>query len=278
VRAFDPCLWHDPTGRLWLFWAQGYERHTDERSGVWAIITTDAGREDPDWSEPRRLCDGVMMNKPLVLSTGAWLLPAASWKQAPSARVVSSRDQGQTWCELGGATIPNPAHRNCDEHMLVERLDGALWMLVRTNYGIGESTSSDGGMTWSPVTPSEVQHTTSRFFIRRLASGRLFLVKHGPVDARTDRSRLTAYLSEDDGATWSTGLLVDERVGVSYPDAVQADDGTVYLIYDYDRRGAKEILVARFTEQDVLSSTLGSPRAATRLLVNRATGEPMPSA
>ena len=25
VRAFDPCLWHDPLGRLWLFWAQGYD-------------------------------------------------------------------------------------------------------------------------------------------------------------------------------------------------------------------------------------------------------------
>src|SRR4051794_3723316 len=22
VRAFDPCLWHDPSGKLWLFWAQ----------------------------------------------------------------------------------------------------------------------------------------------------------------------------------------------------------------------------------------------------------------
>ena len=24
VRAYDPCLWHDPLGRLWLFWAQSY--------------------------------------------------------------------------------------------------------------------------------------------------------------------------------------------------------------------------------------------------------------
>ena len=278
VRAFDPCLWHDPTGRLWLFWAQGYERHTDEHSGVWAIVTDNAGREDPPWSKPHRLCDGIMMNKPLALSSGAWLLPAASWRQAPSARVVSSTDQGETWCELGGATIPDPAHRNADEHMLVERRDGTLWMLVRTSYGIGESTSGDGGRTWSPVTPSQVQHPTSRFFVRRLASGRLLLVKHGPIDARTDRSLLTAFLSEDDGATWSQGLLLDERAGVSYPDAVQGDDRTIYLIYDYDRKGAKEIQMARFAEQDVWAGTFRSPRAAARLLVNKATGRSVPNA
>ena len=68
VRAFDPCLWHDPVGRLWLFWAQGYEGHTDDRSGVWAIVTAQADAEDPHWSRPERLCDGIMLNKPTVLS------------------------------------------------------------------------------------------------------------------------------------------------------------------------------------------------------------------
>lgn len=27
-RAFDPCLWHDPQGRLWLCWAQRAEQGT----------------------------------------------------------------------------------------------------------------------------------------------------------------------------------------------------------------------------------------------------------
>ena len=159
--------------------------------------------------------------------------------------------------------------------MLVERRDGSLWMLVRTNYGIGESTSSDVGRKWSSVTPSDIQHPTSRFCVRRLASGRLLLVKHGPIDLRTDRSRLTAFLSDDDGATWSSGLLLDERTGVSYPDAVQGSDGTIYLVYDFDRRGAKEIFMARFSEKDVWAGAFRSPRAAVRLLVNKATGRPV---
>ena len=42
-------------------------------------------------------------------------------------------------------------------------------------------------------------------------------------------SQLTAWLSEDEGATWQGGLMLDERKGISYPDGFQAPDGTVVL-------------------------------------------------
>src|SRR3569623_249849 len=69
VRAFDPALWVDPTGRLWLFWAQGWA-FFDGRVGVWAMTGDDPDSEKPHWSTPRRLFNGVMMNKPTVLSSG----------------------------------------------------------------------------------------------------------------------------------------------------------------------------------------------------------------
>ena len=69
---------------------------------------------------------------------------------------------------------------------------------------------------------------------------------------------------------------MDERTGISYPDAAQDADGIIYLIYDFDRRGAKEILMARFTEKDVMAGMFCSPPAAARLLVNKATGRPVP--
>src|SRR5437762_2113156 len=59
VRAFDAALWHDPQGRLWLFWAQA-AGHWDGRAGVWAITTDDSGSANPKWSVPRRISDGVM--------------------------------------------------------------------------------------------------------------------------------------------------------------------------------------------------------------------------
>ncbi len=283
VRAFDPCLWLDPTGRLWLFWAQGWSLW-DGRGGVWAMTTDGPDAADPDWSAPRRHCNGVMMNKPTALSTGAWLLPAAIWSREPiecdpanyrltpeesGSNAVGSMDQGKTWELLGGCDVEG---RWCDEHMLVERTDGSVWLLARTTSGIGESLSRDGGRTWSPSRVSAIGHVpAARFFIRRLASGNLLLVKHNPPDGKT-RSHLTAYLSSDDGETWQGGYMVDERVQVSYPDGTQAPDGTIYLIYDFERHGAKQILMAAFTEEDVLAGEPVSGAVRQRVVVNQATG------
>ncbi|MBS3762115.1 MAG: exo-alpha-sialidase [Planctomycetes bacterium] len=272
VRAFDPCLWHDPEGKLWLFWAQGYEGHTDERSGVWAIKTDKSDDEDPQWSEPQRLCDGIMMNKPLVLSSGDWLLPTARWHQDGSAQVHASTNKGKSWDLRGKANVPSEADRNCDEHMVVERKNGDLWMLVRTSYGIGESVSHDRGRFWSPVEPSGIEHPTSRFFVRRMESGNLLLCKHGPIDCRTGRSHLMAFLSDNEGQSWEGGLMLDERDGVSYPDGAQRDDSLIYIIYDRDRRGAEEILMAQFREEDILREKLSSDDSRLRIVVNKAGG------
>lgn len=273
VRAFDPEVWMDPGGRLWVFWAQAtYLGNSWElikegtSAGVWAITTTDPDRNEPAWSEPRRLTDGVMMCKPTVLSDGEWVLPASIWELTDkNAQMVVSNDRGETWDVKGAASVPKEV-RSFDEHMILERKDGSLWMLIRTKYGIGQSLSNDGGKTWSPVTPSLIQHPSARFFISRLNSGNILLVKHGPIDMRTGRSHLMAFISKDDGHSWSDGLLLDERRRVSYPDGQQTKDGTIYITYDYDRTGNKNILMTSFTEEDVLS---GSARKILKVYQRR---------
>ena len=288
VRAYDPCLWMDPTGKLWLFWAQAYE-FWDGRSGVWAITTTESDKEHPVWSAPRRLCDGIMMNKPTVLNNGDWLIPASYWslkitRDIPSkylhdfeskwgANVVVSKDQGATWTQRGQVRMENSAF---DEHMFVERTNGDLWMLSRTLYGIGQAVSHDSGETWPEQGPSGIPHTSARFFIRRLNSGNLLLVRHAPKHPeipRFRRSYLTAYISKDEGKTWEGGLTLDERKHVSYPDGIQTKDGLIYIIYDFERTGARKILMATFMESDVMASEFASVNARQRILVHQATGK-----
>ena len=147
---------------------------------------------------------------------------------------------GQTFVLRGGADVPE---RSFDEHMLVERQDGRLWMLVRTAYGIGQSFSADGGYTWTPGEPAAPGGPCSRFFIRQLRSGRLLLVNHVRF---TGRNNLTAQLSEDEGQTWSAGLLLDERDAVSYPDGVEDQEGLITVVYDRERYAAREINLADF--------------------------------
>lgn len=287
VRAFDPSIWQDPQGRLWVFWAQGEESTFnptiwDGRAGLWCIVTDhpEAG-EKAVWSEPRRLCDGIMMCKPIVDKTGRWLLPVSIWNfpskydcgDVKGANVFVSSDQGKTFTRLGIARVPQDAFV-FDEHNLIEKKDESLWLLARTKYGIGEAFSSDRGKTWTDVAPSKtLKHCSSRFFIRRLQSGNLLLVKNGPANRKTDRSELTAMISEDDGQTWSTGLVLDERSNVSYPDGNQAPDGTIYVTYDYSRYDAKEIYVARFTEADVKAGKIVTPSSRLKIVTNKATGK-----
>lgn len=271
VRAYDPQLWASPDGRLFVFWTQA-EGHLGTVAGVWCMETSEPDATKPRWSAPRRLTDGVMMDKPLVLSSGEWVLPASTWRETDeSARMIVSTDRGKTWSLRGACNVPKDV-RAFDEHMFIERKDGTLWLLVRTKYGIGESVSTDHGKTWPELTPSAIAHPSSRFFITRLASGNLLLVKHGAVAEKTGRSHLTAFVSADDGRTWSGGLLLDERGGVSYPDGQQTADGLIRIIYDLDRTGARRILIATFREEDVAAGKEVSGAVRLRQLVSQASG------
>lgn len=299
VRAYDPTLWVDPLGRLWWFWSQSQSIGSihDGRAGVWGAFTTTPDAPHPTFSTPRRLADGVMMNKPTVLSNGKWALPTAVWefaepkldelKSARFSNITVSPDQGASFVLRGGADVPD---RCFDEHMIVELKDGRLWMLVRTLYGIGQSFSSDEGRTWTPGEDSGLGGPNSRFFIRRLSSGNLLLINHAdipPAEAvklrqegktwRT-RTRLTALLSVDDGKSWKGGLTLDERDSVTYPDGAEDKHGVIRIIYDrrrYVRKGGEaDILMASFREADVLAGRPVSADARFKVVVNRITGVP----
>jgi predicted neuraminidase len=272
VRAFDPELWIAPDGRLFFFWAQMDKGQPDTQLGVWCMETAEPDTAQPKWGPPRRLGDGVMMCKPLVLSTGEWVLPISKWRTHDhSAQMVVSTDQGKTWTIRGACNVPGDV-RNYDEHMFIERKDGTIWLLVRTKYGIGESASTDRGKTWPELKPSRIPHTASRFFIRRLESGNLLLVKHGPFDKKTARSHLMAFISTDDGKTWGGGLMLDERPSVSYPDGQQTPDGLIRIIYDYSRTGERNILMATFREEDAGAAQEVSKDVRLRQLVSKASG------
>lgn len=271
VRAFDPQVWLAPDHRVYLFWAQAFG-HDGTVAGVWALPLMEPERADSSLGEPRRLTDGVMMGKPGVLSSGEWILPASTWRNTEaSARLVISDDGGTTWSVRGGCHLPEK-DRAYDEHLVVEKRDGNLWLLARTTYGIGESLSTDRGVTWPDLRPTSLAHPSARFYIGHLRSGNLLLVKHGKLHASTGRSHLTAYRSTDEGMSWSGGLLLDPRMGVSYPDAHEDDSGTVFVVYDYQRTGDRQILLACFREEDIREGSLVSPGGFLQKEIAKATG------
>ena len=274
-RAFDPTLWRDPAGRLWYIFNRG--NRDSGKHGVYARICDNPDARVPLWGAEFRVGFdeaplSFRMNKPAVLSTGEWVLPvthaaepAFDWfagpKQVQGAAV--SADKGRTWKLHGSLKAPNWALEN----MVVELRDHRLWMLIRTGSGfLWESFSSDRGATWSEPAATTIANPGSRFYLGRLASGSLLLVNHYRFQGR---SHLTARVSRDEGKTWNDGLLLDERTGVSYPDAVQARDGTITVVYDRDRYGAGEILLASFQEKDAAAGRDVSGKVRLRQVVSR---------
>jgi hypothetical protein len=305
IRTFDPVVWTDPDGALWIFYAQAAQ-WWDGRAGVWAVTCQRPDEVSLQWSAPRRIADGIMMNKPTVSGDGRWLLPVAVWSHAPctdparaqrfvppelnhwgsvspGVKVVVSSDRGKSFQLLGSLDVEDVRFA---EHMLVEKMDGSLWMLIRGIHGMIESFSHDGGLSWASPTPCSIPHINSRFFIRRLASGKLLLIRHqtpsevppAPNEEKNDgyegnareRAFLSAFLSEDDGLTWLGPLTLDERVGVSYPDGDQLSDGRIVVVYDFQRSRDKCIHLARFREEDMEAAEGISPDFALRLWINQA--------
>lgn len=274
-RCFDPCLWIDPLGRLWLTWARCPE------SGTFAVICEDPDAEKLVFGEEFRIGNDIMMNKPTVTSAGEWLFPVAVWNdklrnmlsewfpkdsagefaEKAGSYVYRTLDHGRTFQKQGAADIQG---RSFDEHMLLEKEDGTLRLFARTDYGIGAADSHDGGSSFGESFDTGYGGPCSRFHIRRLKSGRILLLNHWDY---TGRNNLTAFLSEDDGETFPYKLLLDGRDNVSYPDVKEAEDGFIYIVYDRERGGfqktfadamacAREILIAKVTEEDILRGSL----------------------
>jgi hypothetical protein len=285
-------LWTDPLGRLWLFFDQGFEQF-DGRSGNWCIRCDNPDAAEPVWTAPRRIGFGMSLNKPIVHSSGDWLLPVSLWdrgKIKPTvlaiepnpypeldplrmSNVFVSRDKGESWERRGGVSIPRPQF---DEAVLIERAGGEVWMSCRSETGIWESSSHDVGASWSEPARSAIGHINARHAIRRLASGNLLLVKHGTEvgTATAKRRDLTAFLSDDDGRSWKGGLLLEGRAerDCSYPDICQFADGSIGVLYDYGRADPSEIMLARISERDVLAGQLVEGSSRLSLLVSRAIG------
>lgn len=274
IRVYDPNVWVDPDGRLWIFFNQ--EAGLNAKTAViWGAVCENPDADKLVFSKPKMLASGLTVNKPVVLKDGTWLISTYIFgRKGTPINVYASTDKGQKWVLRG--TVPSSEDDDCNENMIIEKANGELWMLARFSSrnsedkaGIRESISTDGGENWTQLSQTnkeELKGPGSRFFIRRLASGNLLLINHYKYKGRNN---LCAMISEDDGQTWlDNKLLLDDRIGVSYPDATQDSDGMIYAIHDYNRYKEKEIVMDAFTEQDIIDGKFNSTTAQQHVVIS----------
>lgn len=260
TRIFDPALWRDHEGQVRLYYGSAKDSLLwDGFGGVNSVDLVMKGTK-VEHSNAKRLTDGVMSNKPVYLeSKKITLLPVYIDKApeqeggnvsypASGAFVLAAGKQGLS--SYSSIVLPDSL-RIHDEPQLVEiSPEGRFFALLRTTNGIYSANSEDYGKTWSDPVPFTAAGptTSSRFYIGKLSSGNLLLVSNNS----TTRNNMTASLSKDGGKTWPYQLLLDARENVSYPDADQTPDGSIHVVFDRDRTGAKDILYFRFNEEDIL--------------------------
>ena len=272
--SIDIQLWLDPLKRMWMFITQRYLgekwKITDTNHlALWAVVCDDPDAKELVWSEPRYISNGFLRTQPTVLSNGEWLLCAYNWCH-DRYQYCRSSDQGRTWrnCLAGKKVSPD-----FDETMILERKDGTLLMLARDiQRRLVKTESADlAGTHWSDGIFTALPNASSRFFLRRLKSGRILLIHN---EAEDFRRNLVAKLSEDEGASWSCALQLDDAEtperSISYPDAVESDDGRLFIIYDRGRTTFREIIMAQITEADILNGTLCRHDSYLRRIISKA--------
>lgn len=210
----------------------------------WEMICHNPDDSSPAFSEPRYIFPGFLRCKPTQLENGDILY--FNYNQTDDRYAYSiSHDGGNSFEHHVGAKKLSTCF---DEGMAYQKKDGSIRMFARTNLGqLAQSFSYDGGKTWTEAELSGIVAADSRFFVKRLPSGRMMLIYNDAVT----RCNMTVALSEDDGSTWKYKKCLDTRNDISYPDA-DIHDGIIYLSYDRGRNTEREILFASFTEEDII--------------------------
>lgn len=142
----------------------------------------------------------------------------------------------------------------------VKKKNGNIVAYMRDNgtpKRIRVSESKDGGLTWGHVQTTEIPNPGSSLECIALKSGNWLLVCN---DTTSGRHLLSAYLSDDEGATWKWKRPLEQferDLGSgSYPSVIQASDGSIHCTYSFNSKNefqGSTIKHARFTEEWIRS-------------------------
>ena len=230
------------------------EPGADARGDLWAIRSLDGGAT---WVDRQRLFRGVCGHPPINMiesANGRIVVTNQFYLRRPgrnAIRVYSSGDGGKSWrgsniIDLGG----HGHHDGAFEPTFIERRDGTLWMLIRTNWDrFWEAISYDEGLSWRTIRPSSIKASTSPGYLTRLQSGRILLAwnrlhpegadsfprRSGQLsedEASWHREELSISLSEDEGGNWSAPRVIarEKDAWISYPYVFEHAPGQIWIL------------------------------------------------
>jgi len=259
-------VWQAPDGLVWLFYLSRYGE-TWSTSRIKAKISKDGALT---WSDPFMLSfeQGMMVRAhPIVLNDGDYLLPIyhemgedTEFVGADSTSLFLRYNPSEpSWKDKNPWTETNRIRSRIGniQPAVVQITDDYLVSYSRRGGGyegkergfLVRSESHDGGRRWSPGEDSQFPNPNAAADFIKLRNGHLLLVYN---DSFTDRTPLTATISTDNDKAYPYRRnIMEGRGSFAYPTAIQADDGTIHVIFT--SHGRTMINHAVFEESAILS-------------------------
>ncbi|MDH4452176.1 MAG: exo-alpha-sialidase [Verrucomicrobiota bacterium] len=202
--------------------------------------STDEGQT---WEAPVKLSDPwcgcihslIQMKSGRIVLVGQEIIP--QWRHATVMWV--SDDLGKSWQrgDMLDYGVGTHDHAGSLEGSVIERRDGSLYLLLRTESGfLWEATSRDG-LKWEGLKQTTIPSVTCCPQMARLTDGRIALLwnappRHDPKSGAS-RSELSLAFSEDETATWSKPVIVAANHApggrVSYPYLHERKPGELWI-------------------------------------------------
>ncbi|MGI6460272.1 MAG: sialidase family protein [Candidatus Hydrogenedentales bacterium] len=182
---------------------------------------------------------------PLVLPTGRILLPLYSDGFNLSLIAISD-DAGDTW----RASLPIVGYGPTQPSLVLKK-DGTVVAYLRDEGNppqrVQFASSGDGGESWSTAVDIDIPNPSSSLEVIALNDGRWLMIGN---DTEEGRHRLTARLSDDEGASWKWKRQLEpaDAAGKSfgYPSLIQARDGRIHVTYSKTTDAGATIAHAQF--------------------------------
>jgi predicted neuraminidase len=240
--CWNPVLFELSPGILALYYKVGPTPRT-----WWGMQRTSRDNGET-WSEARRLPDGILgpvKNKPVRLSDGSILSGSSTETDTrPSVWRVHferSTDGGEKWTVVKPPAAVGTPELDAIQPSILVHGDRRLQALGRSrSERIFETWSSDGGLTWSAVTPTVLPNPSAGTDASTLRDGRHLLVYNHTLNGR---SPLNVAISTD-GKSWQAALVLESEPGeYSYPAVIQSADGLVHITYTWKRERIKHVVV-----------------------------------
>ena len=219
----------------------------------WGLYMTSKD-DGKTWSSPVKLPDGILgpiKNQPVQLSNGSILSPSSTETKSGewTIHLETSEDMSKTWSKT--EPLNNAGEFGAIQPVVLKYNEQKLQLLSRTKNGvIAQNWSDDGGKSWTKMSATTLPNPNSGIDGVTLKDGRQLLI-YNPTDKNWgDRVPLSIALSND-GREWKRLLDLEplrkttdkEGEEYSYPTVIQAPDGKVHLVYTWNRKTVKYVVL-----------------------------------